>query len=315
MILNSHLYFDCIKKIYRGKVRDLYVLENDLLIMIATDRVSAFDTVMDVGIPHKGQVLNQLSVEMLQKSKQIVPNWLIASPDPNVSIGQYCQPIKVEMVIRKYLVGHVYRLYHDGARKICGLELPDGLKLYDSFKTPIITPTTKAKQGHDMDISKNEIIHNGLATLSDYEIMENYTYKLFEFGSKMAFQNGLVLMDTKYEFGKTESGEIILIDEVHTADSSRYTLPHSIENKNNKDHQVKHLSKEFFRQWLISEGYSGQEHQNIPLIDSNVQNQLSDCYINLYNTITKKNFVASPSKDINNRIQENIDRFLTSYSQ
>ena len=314
-ILNSHLLFDRTKKIYRGKVRDLYLLENDLLIMITTDRVSAFDTVMDVGIPYKGQVLNQLSIEMLQKSKPIVPNWFIGSPDPNVSVGQYCKPIEVEMVIRNYLVGHVYRLYQSGARKICGIQLPEGLKLYDSFETPIITPTTKTKHGHDVDISRDQIIESGMVTHSDYEIMEDYTNKLFDFGSKMAIKNGLVLMDTKYEFGKTQTGEIILIDEVHTADSSRYVHMDSLENENKNTNQVKHLSKEFFRQWLISRGYSGKKHQTIPHISTKLQNQLSRRYIQLYCTLTNREFLAASSENINRRIQENVDRFLGSYSE
>ncbi|MCY4267512.1 MAG: phosphoribosylaminoimidazolesuccinocarboxamide synthase [Flavobacteriaceae bacterium] len=314
-LLKSHLQLDRIKKIYRGKVRDLYHLENDLLIMIATDRVSAFDRVMDVGIPFKGQVLNQLSVHMLQKSKKIVPNWFLVSPDPNVSIGHYCQPIEVEMVIRNNLIGHVYRLYQSGKRDICGVELPDGLVLYDAFEKPIITPTTKAKQGHDVDISKNEIIENGIVSLSDYELMEKYTYKLFEFGSQMALENGLILMDTKYEFGKMQTGDIVLIDEVHTADSSRYTYAHSLENKNKIPSQVKHLSKEFFRQWLISKGYRGDEHQTIPSIDFNVQNQLSERYIQLYHTLTSQKFVPSSTQDVNGRIQEKMDQFLISYFQ
>lgn len=314
-LLKSHLQFDRIKKIYRGKVRDLYHLENDLLIMIATDRVSAFDRVMDVGIPFKGQVLNQLSVHMLQKSKKIVPNWFLVSPDPNVSIGHYCQPIEVEMVIRNNLIGHVYRLYQSGKREICGVELPDGLALYDAFENPIITPTTKAKQGHDMDISKNEVIENGIVSLSDYELMEKYTYDLFEFGSQMALENGLILMDTKYEFGKTQTGDIVLIDEVHTADSSRYMHVHSLENKNKNPNQVKHLSKEFFRQWLISRGYQGGKPQTIPSIDFNVQNQLSERYIQLYHLLTSQKFAASSTKDINGRIQQNMDQFLISYFQ
>ena len=309
-LLKTDLKVGRLKNFYRGKVRDLYHLENNLLIMVATDRVSAFDTVMEFGIPFKGQVLNQLSTQMIKTIKGEVPNWFIDCPDPNVSVGKYCTPIPIEMVIRRYLVGHIFRLYSKGERKICEIEIPDGLKQYDRLESPIITPTTKSHSGHDLDISKGEILSRRLVSSTEYEVMENYTYKLFDIGTSTAEKRGLVLMDTKYEFGKDKDGQIVLIDEVHTADSSRYIHNHGYEKHHQNPKHVKHLSKEFFRQWLISEGFQGKEGQILPVIGHEVQNQLSKRYIELFEILTDRQFVTSDLNEIHNRIQNNINSFL-----
>lgn len=312
-IMSTNLRFDGLKRYQRGKVRDVYHLENDLLIMVATDRVSAFDIVMSKGIPFKGQVLNQLSAFMLEKTKEVAPNWFVESPDPNVSVGHYCRPFPIEMVIRGYLVGHAFRLYESGNREICGITLNQGLKQFDPFDSPIITPTTKAKEGHDLDISKEEILERGLVDPSDYQIIERYTHKLFELGSQIATKRGLVLIDAKYEFGKTSDGRILLIDEVHTADSARYVYEDSLKKYWQNRSDIRHLSKEFFRQWLILKGFRGEQEQTLPDIDSEVQEKLSKRYIELFQLLCEQKFNRSSITQVDTRIQDNVDLFLDSY--
>lgn len=312
-IMSTNLRFDGLKSYQRGKVRDIYHLENDFLVMVATDRVSAFDIVMNKGIPFKGQVLNQLSAFMLKKTRKVVPNWFIESPDPNVSIGRYCRPFPIEMVIRGYLVGHAFRLYEGGKREICGITLREGLKQFDPFDSPIITPTTKAKQGHDLDISKKDILESGLVNSFDYQVIERYTQKLFELGSEMATKRGLVLVDAKYEFGKTSDGRILLIDEVHTADSARYVYEDSLKKYWQNRSDIRHLSKEFFRQWLLSKGFCGGRNQTLPDIDSEVQEKLSKRYIELFQLLCEQKFNRSSITQVDTRIQDNVDYFLDSY--
>ena len=298
---------------YSGKVRDVYNINNEYLVMIASDRLSAFDVVLPKGIPYKGQILNQIACKMLNKTSHIVPNWLIDSPDPNVSIGEICEPFKVEMVIRGYLSGHAARLYKSGAREICGVKMPDGMIENDCFQIPIITPTTKAINGqHDKDISKEEILKQKIVSYDDYKKLEEYTYKLFNEGSKIANSQGLILVDTKYEFGKNNNGEIILIDEIHTPDSSRYFyLDNYTELQKSKSPQ-KQLSKEFVRQWLISNGFQGKDGQVIPEMNSEYVKGVSNRYIELYEKITGSNFVKSDIKDIHSRIQENVENYFQS---
>ena len=298
---------------YSGKVRDVYNINNEYLVMIASDRLSAFDVILPKGIPYKGQILNQIACKMLNKTSHIVPNWLIDSPDPNVSIGEICEPFKVEMVIRGYLSGHAARLYKSGRREICGVKMPDGMIENDCFQIPIITPTTKAINGqHDKDISKEEILKQKIVSYDDYKKLEEYTYKLFNEGSKIANAQGLILVDTKYEFGKNNNGEIILIDEIHTPDSSRYFyLDNYIELQKSKSPQ-KQLSKEFVRQWLISNGFQGKDGQVIPEMNSEYVKGVSNRYIELYEKITGSNFVKSDIKDIHSRIQENVENYFQS---
>lgn len=298
---------------YSGKVRDVYNINNEYLVMIASDRLSAFDVILPKGIPYKGQILNQIACKMLNETSHIVPNWLIDSPDPNVSIGEICEPFKVEMVIRGYLSGHAARLYKSGRREICGVKMPDGMIENDCFQIPIITPTTKAINGqHDKDISKEEILKQKIVSYDDYKKLEEYTYKLFNEGSKIANAQGLILVDTKYEFGKNNNGEIILIDEIHTPDSSRYFyLDNYIELQKSKSPQ-KQLSKEFVRQWLISNGFQGKDGQVIPEMNSEYVKGVSNRYIELYEKITGSNFVKSDIKDIHSRIQENVENYFQS---
>lgn len=298
---------------YSGKVRDVYNINNEYLVMIASDRLSAFDVILPKGIPYKGQILNQIACKMLNETSHIVPNWLIDSPDPNVSIGEICEPFKVEMVIRGYLSGHAARLYKSGRREICGVKMPDGMIENDCFQIPIITPTTKAINGqHDKDISKEEILKQKIVSYDDYKKLEEYTYKLFNEGSKIANSQGLILVDTKYEFGKNNNGEIILIDEIHTPDSSRYFyLDNYIELQKSKSPQ-KQLSKEFVRQWLISNGFQGKDGQVIPEMNSEYVKGVSNRYIELYEKITGSNFVKSDIKDIHSRIQENVENYFQS---
>lgn len=312
-IMSTNLRFDNLKRYQRGKVRDVYHLENDLLVMVATDRVSAFDIVMNKGIPFKGQVLNQLSAFMLQKTKKVVPNWFIESPDPNVSVGLYCKPFPIEMVIRGYLVGHVFRLYDSGKREICDISLREGMKQFDPFDSPIITPTTKVKEGHDLDISKSDILESGLVDPSDYQVIERYTQKLFELGSEIATKRGLVLVDAKYEFGKTSDGRILLIDEVHTADSARYVYEDSLKKYWQNRSDIRHLSKEFFRQWLISKGFQGKLGQTLPEVNSEVQEKVSKRYIELFQLLCEQKFNRFSTTQVDIRIQDNIDYFLDSY--
>tara|TARA_B100000809_G_C15080104_1_gene509339 strand:- start:381 stop:1331 length:951 start_codon:yes stop_codon:yes gene_type:complete len=298
---------------YSGKVRDVYNINNEYLVMIASDRLSAFDVILPKGIPYKGQILNQIACKMLNETSHIVPNWLIDSPDPNVSIGEICEPFKVEMVIRGYLSGHAARLYKSGRREICGVKMPDGMIENDCFQIPIITPTTKAINGqHDKDISKEEILKQKIVSYDDYKKLEEYTYKLFNEGSKIANSQGLILVDTKYEFGKNNNGEIILIDEIHTPDSSRYFYLDNYNELQKSKSPQKQLSKEFVRQWLISNGFQGKDGQVIPEMNSEYVKGVSNRYIELYEKITGSNFVKSDIKDIHSRIQENVENYFQS---
>ena len=298
---------------YSGKVRDVYNINNEYLVMIASDRLSAFDVILPKGIPYKGQILNQIACKMLNETSHIVPNWLIDSPDPNVSIGEICEPFKVEMVIRGYLSGHAARLYKSGAREICGVKMPDGMIENDCFQIPIITPTTKAINGqHDKDITKEEILKQKIVSYDDYKKLEEYTYKLFNEGSKIANSQGLILVDTKYEFGKNNNGEIILIDEIHTPDSSRYFYLDNYNELQKSKSPQKQLSKEFVRQWLISKGFQGKDGQVIPEMNSEYVKGVSNRYIELYEKITGSNFVKSDIKDIHSRIQENVENYFQS---
>ena len=292
---------------YSGKVREVYKFKNDVLVMISTDRLSAFDVVLPKGIPYKGQILNQIACKMLDATSHIVPNWLISSPDPNVSIGQACEPFKVEMVVRGYLSGHAARLYKSGERKICGVVMPDGMIENDKFVNPILTPTTKADNGsHDEDISREEILLNNIVNEEDYLKLEDYSLKLFEEGSRIAKNQGLILVDTKHEFGKNKSGQIILIDEIHTPDSSRYFYLDSYLDLQNSKLPQKQLSKEFVRQWLISNGFQGKENQIIPEMSNDYIKGVSNRYIELYEKITGLEFVKEELNRLDKRIETNI---------
>jgi len=292
---------------YSGKVREVYKFKNDVLVMISTDRLSAFDVVLPKGIPYKGQILNQIACKMLDATSHIVPNWLISSPDPNVSIGQACEPFKVEMVVRGYLSGHAARLYKSGERKICGVVMPDGMIENDKFVNPILTPTTKADNGsHDEDISREEILLNNIVNEEDYLKLEDYSLKLFEEGSRIAKNQGLILVDTKYEFGKNKSGQIILIDEIHTPDSSRYFYLDSYLELQNSKLPQKQLSKEFVRQWLMSNGFQGKENQIIPEMSNDYIKGVSNRYIELYEKITGLEFVKEELNGLDKRIETNI---------
>ena len=293
-LTKTNYNFDNQKSKYSGKVREVYNIDDKILIMIATDRLSAFDVVLPRGIPYKGQILNQIACKMLNATSHIVPNWLISTPDPNVSIGDSCKPFKVETVIRGYLSGHAARLYKSGKRSICGVEMPDGMNENDKFPNPIITPTTKAENGsHDEDISRNEIISQKIISESEYLILEDYTRKLFKEGGRIAESQGLILVDTKYEFGKNSKGEIVVIDEIHTPDSSRYFYLDSYKELQNSKLPQKQLSKEFVRQWLISEGFQGKQGQKIPHMSDDYVNSVSERYIELYERITGEKFVPT----------------------
>ena len=296
---------------YSGKVREVYKIKNDVLVMIATDRLSAFDVVLPRGIPYKGQILNQIACKMLSLTSHIVPNWLKASPDPNVSIGEACNPFKVEMVIRGYLSGHSARIYKSGKRSICGVSMPENMKENDKFPFPIITPTTKAQNGlHDEDVSRDDILKNKIVSERDYIILENYTKKLYEEGSRIANKQGLILVDTKYEFGKNSKGEIVLIDEIHTPDSSRYFYLDTYEKLQNLNLPQKQLSKEFVRQWLISNGFQGLKNQKIPEMSDDYINGVSERYIELFEKITGEKFVKEDLLNIENRINKNVTDYL-----
>ena len=295
---------------YEGKVRDVYELENQILVIVASDRISAFDIIMPKMIPYKGQILNQISTYMLNSTKDIIENWLIDTPDPNVSIGYKLSPIKIEMVIRGYLSGHADRLYKSGIRSICGVKLPDGMKSNEKFNNPIITPSTKASEGHDEDISKEEIIKNGLLSVDQYEEIESVTKKLFFRGSKIANERGLILVDTKYEFGYTDKGKLVLIDEIHTPDSSRYFYQDSYEENLNNNKPQKQLSKEFFRQWLIDNDFSGKEGETLPVISDDKVEEVSNRYIELYEGIIGNNFVKRNTSNLYDDIENNIINFL-----
>jgi len=295
---------------YRGKVREVYELENDLLVMVATDRLSAFDVVMPKGIPYKGQILNQIATQMMAATEDIVPNWLTATPDPNVAIGRHCDPFKVEMVIRGYLSGHAAREYKAGRRSLCGVTLPEGMIENDAFPTPIITPATKAEEGHDEDISREAIIAQGIVSEADYLQLEEYTRALFQRGTEIAQGRDLILVDTKYEFGKTAQGEIVLIDEIHTPDSSRYFYAEGYTERQAKGTPQKQLSKEFVRQWLISNGFQGLEGQEVPHMSDAYITSVSERYIELYENITGKSFVKADTTDIARRIEDNVLGYL-----
>jgi phosphoribosylaminoimidazole-succinocarboxamide synthase len=295
---------------YTGKVREVYTLENDRLLMIATDRLSAFDVVMPKGIPYKGQILNQIAYQMLQATSDIVPNWLEACPDPNVAIGQACEPFKVEMVIRGYLVGHAAREYSKGKRTLCGVSLPEGMIENEAFPEPIITPATKAEEGHDEDISREEIIAQGIVSEEDYIQLENHTRALFARGTELAQKQGLILVDTKYEFGKNKKGEILLIDEIHTPDSSRYFYQEGYAERQAKGESQKQLSKEFVRRWLIENGFQGFEGQSVPSMSDSYIQSISERYIELYENITGSSFVPADLSNIESRIEKNIREYL-----
>jgi len=296
---------------YEGKVRDVYTIEDDILVVIASDRISAFDIVMPRPIPHKGQVLNQISLEMLNSTKDIIDNWLISSPDPNVSIGRKLNPIKIEMVIRGYLSGHSDRLYQSGKRSICGVKLEDGLVSNQKFDNPIITPSTKADQGHDEDISKSDIIKNGILTVDQYEEVEEITHKLFKRGTEIAEKRGLILVDTKYEFGYDKNNNLFLIDEIHTPDSSRFFYRDTYKESIDQGLPPKQLSKEFFRQWLISNNFQGKENQNLPEITDEIINDVSTRYTELFSVITGNNLITRNSKNILNDLERNIINYLS----
>ena len=310
-ITNSNFNFSYQERIYKGKVRDVYYLKDNIIVMVVSDRISAFDVVLPRGIPYKGQVLNQIAVKMMNKTNDIVPNWLIASPDPNVCIGHLCTPFKIEMVIRNYLSGHAARQYKKGERTLCGVKMPDGMKENDKFPEPVITPATKEESGkHDEDISKEEIIKRGIVSLDDYEILEKYTRSLFKKGSELANEKGLILVDTKYEFGKTKEGKIVLIDEIHTPDSSRYFYSDGYSKRQMKSEPQKQLSKEFVRQWLISNNFRGLKGQKVPNMSNEYVKSVSDRYIELYENITSEIFVKSDLSDIKNRIFTNTENYL-----
>jgi phosphoribosylaminoimidazole-succinocarboxamide synthase len=301
------------KSVYHGKVRAVYTLQNDRLLMIATDRLSAFDVVMPKGIPYKGQILNQIATKMMNETQDIVPNWLEAVPDPNVAIGIACEPFKVEMVIRGYMSGHAAREYKAGRRMLCGIAMPDGMKENDKFPTPIITPATKAEMGdHDEDISREDILKRGIVSADDYLVLEDYTNKLFKRGSEIAASRGLILVDTKYEFGKTKDGKIVLIDEIHTPDSSRYFYADGYAERQERGENQKQLSKEFVRQWLIQNDFQGLEGQQVPFMSDEYIASVSERYIELYENITGEKFDKADVSDIQGRIERNVASFLGS---
>jgi len=312
-INDTNFNFPNTKSVYKGKVREVYNINDDLLVMIASDRLSAFDHVMSKGIPYKGQILNQIATQMMKATSDIVPNWLIAAPDPNVSIGYMCEPFKIEMVIRGYLSGHAAREYSLGKRLICGVPMPDDMKENDKFPEPIITPATKAALGdHDEDISKEDIISKGIASKVDYTLLEKYARDLFKRGTKLAQNRGLILVDTKYEFGKTKEGKIVLIDEIHTPDSSRYFYADGYQERQNNGEQQKQLSKEFVRQWLLEQGFQGLEGQTAPEMSDAYVQEVSNRYIELYEQITGKKFKPGDTSNIATRINDNVTDWFES---
>ncbi len=310
-IIDTNFEFPSQSSLYKGKVREVYTMKDDLLIMVATDRLSAFDVVMPKGIPFKGQILNQIATKMMEATADIVPNWLVATPDPNVAVGHLCEPFKVEMVIRGYMSGHAAREYKAGKRLLCGVTMPEGMKENDAFPIPIITPATKAEMGdHDEDISRYDIIKRGIVSEADYVVLEDYTRKLFQRGSEIAASRGLILVDTKYEFGKTKKGEIVLIDEIHTPDSSRYFYADGYEGRQLNNEPQKQLSKEFVRQWLISNDFQGLEGQLIPHMSNEYIKTVSDRYIELYENITGEPFKKADVSNIQKRIESNVLNYL-----
>lgn len=308
-IIKTDFHFPGQKSVYHGKVREVYNINDELLVMIASDRISAFDVVLPRGIPYKGQVLNQIASKYLDATSDIVPNWKIASPDPMVTIGHFCEPFAVEMIIRGYLTGSSWRTYKSGAREICGVPVPEGLKEHERFPEPIVTPTTKAAEGHDEDISREEIINQGIVSEEDYNQLEEYTIKLFQRGSEIAAEKGLILVDTKYEFGKV-GDQIYLIDEIHTPDSSRYFYADLYEELFAKGEPQKQLSKEFVREWLMANGFQGKEGQEIPEMTDKYVESVSERYIELYEQVTGEKFNKVPTEGVLNRIEKNINEFL-----
>ena len=298
------------KSVYHGKVRDVYNINDELLVMVVSDRISAFDVILPEGIPYKGQVLNQIAAKFLDATADIVPNWKVATPDPMVTVGIKCVPFEVEMVVRGYLTGHAWREYKEGKRTLCGVPMPEGMKENQPFPTPIITPTTKAYEGHDEDISKEEIIAQGIVSKEDYEQLEKYTLAVYARGCEIAKKMGLILVDTKYEFGKKD-GKIILMDEIHTPDSSRYFYADGFEERLAKNEPQKQLSKEFVRQWLIENGFQGKEGQKVPAMTEEYVNSVSDRYIELYENIVGEKFVKADLDDVATRIEKNVTAFLS----
>ena len=311
-ITETNFNFPGQKNVYKGKVREVYTIKNNMLVMIATDRLSAFDVVMPKGIPYKGQILNQIATKMMKATEDLVPNWLLATPDPNVAIGHLCTPFKVEMVIRAYMSGHAAREYKAGRRILCGVPMPDGMIENDAFESPIITPATKAEMcDHDEDISREDILTRGIVSEEDYRVLEDYTRKLFQRGSEIAAAQGLILVDTKYEFGKTADGTIVLIDEIHTPDSSRYFYADGYEERQLKGEPQKQLSKEFVRQWLIKNDFQGLACQTIPFMSDEYIETVSNRYIELFENITGDDFEKSDLTDINARIEHNVLKYLS----
>ena len=310
-ITTTNFNFPKQKSVYRGKVREVYNINDELLVMVATDRLSAFDVVLPKGIPYKGQILNQIATKFMELTQDIVPNWLIATPDPNVAVGHLCEPFKVEMVIRGYVSGHAAREYEAGKRQICSVTMAEGLKENDQFPTPIITPTTKADNGsHDEDISREDILSKGIVTEEDYLVLEKYTRALFQRGTEIAASRGLILVDTKYEFGKTKDGVIVLIDEIHTPDSSRYFYSEGYQERQDRGEEQKQLSKEFVRRWLIENGFQGQEGQQIPNMTDEYIETVSERYIELYENILGEKFVKADVSNIYDRIEKNVIAYL-----
>ncbi|HTL81011.1 MAG TPA: phosphoribosylaminoimidazolesuccinocarboxamide synthase [Bacteroidia bacterium] len=310
-LTETNFHFPGQTKYYKGKVRDVYTINNELLVMIVSDRISAFDVVLPRGIPYKGQVLNQVAAHFLEATKDIVPNWVQAVPDPVVTVGRYCEPYKVEMVIRGYLSGHAWREYKSGKRTICGVPMPDGMKENDKFPEPLITPTTKASVGHDEDISREEIIKSGLVPEAEYAQLEKYTRALFQRGTELAAKQGLILVDTKYEFGNV-NGTIYLMDEIHTPDSSRYFYADGYAERQAKGEAQRQLSKEFVREWLIENGFMGKEGQQVPVMTDDFVNMVSERYIELYEQVTGKKFERADISTVSQRVESNINKFLSS---
>lgn len=312
-INETNFQFPNQRSIYKGKVREVYNINGELLVMIATDRLSAFDVILPRQIPFKGQILNQIATKMMNDTEDIVPNWLMANPDENVAIGHLCDPFKVEMVIRGYMSGHAAREYKAGKRVLCGVEMAEGMDENDKFPSPIITPSTKADNGeHDEDISREDILAKGIVSEKDYLILEDYTRKLFKRGTEIAAKRGLILVDTKYEFGKTKEGKIVLIDEIHTPDSSRYFYADGYQERQDNNEPQKQLSKEFVRQWLIENGFQGKEGQQIPEMSDEKIIEISNRYIELYEQITGETFVKASTENVLQRIEENVNSFLKS---
>jgi len=308
-IKETHFHFPKQTNFYKGKVRDVYTIDNKYLAMVVTDRISAFDVVLPEPIPYKGQVLNQIAAKFLHDTSDIVPNWVVSVPDPSVTIGRICDPFKVEMVIRGYLAGHAWREYSSGKREVCGVSLPEGLKENDQLPAPIITPTTKASVGHDEDISKEQILERGIVSAEDYAQLEKYTHALYQHGTEIAAKRGLILVDTKYEFGKADD-KIYLIDEIHTPDSSRYFYKEGYADRQQTNEPQKQLSKEFVRKWLIENGFQGKEGQVVPEMTEDIVKSISDRYIELFEQITGENFVKSDNASVLNRVEGSINNAL-----